>query len=284
MPTPGDLSSSSIFEDERRAQAEVDAEVAAEKKSKATGFEDRDPRNMQAVLDPNPVARKRWERKKVIQMVRKGGRLSHAQFIKRTEREHMVRSHNLKTSVKKLGMLARQIAGKSIDDAIVQMRFSKKKIAGEVRKQLEFARDEATVMRGMGLGKVKAADEVSTTTESTAESATTNASPQPTSTPTVDIQLKSGKRHKVTDPSEIYIDQAWVGRGPYGRLADYRAKGRTNVMRTPWTSISLVLKEEVTRVREYQEREMKRTKQRLEKVWTALPNRPITMRQQWYSW
>ncbi|KAL8864738.1 MAG: hypothetical protein Q9174_007241 [Haloplaca sp. 1 TL-2023] len=51
--------------------------------------------------------------------------------------------------------LARQIAGKPIDEAIIQMRFSKKKAARDVKKHLEYARDEAIVKRGMGLGMVQ---------------------------------------------------------------------------------------------------------------------------------
>lgn len=288
MPVPGDLGASSIFEDDRRAQVQAARDAAAEEDEGKieTAGQKRDPRNMLRVLDPDPNARERWERKKVIQMVKRGGRLSKVQFIKRTEREHLSKSHNMKTSVKKLGMLARQIAGKNIDDAITQMRFSKKKVAQEVKKQLQFAKDEATVMRGMGLGSVQLADDASNLNEtSVAVSGTTT--PDAEQNPTdqaVDIQLKSGQRHRVTDRTKMYIDQAWVGRGPYGQLPDYRAKGRVFVMRTPFTSISLLLKEEKTRVREYEEREAKRRRQRLGKVWVPLPDRPIPNQRQWYSW
>lgn len=280
---PGDLSSSSVFEDDRRAQSlalleDDDKSVAAQRTDqtkKESLFNDvgmkRDPEIMKRVLVPDPRAREQWERKKVIQMVRKGGRLTKPQFLKRTEREHLSRSYNMKTSVKKLGMLARQIAGKPIDDAIVQMQFSKKKTAQEVLKQLEFARDEAIVMRGMGLG----GDEQEKGEAGKAKVA----KPRP-----IDIQLKSGQRHRVHDRTKIYVDQAWVGRGPYGKLMDYRARGRVNQIRTPWTSLSVVLKEEKTRVREWEEREAKRRKHLLESVWTHLPDRPIQTHRQWYSW
>jgi ribosomal protein L22 len=233
---------------------------------------------MARVLHPDPNARERWERKKVIQMIKKGGRLTKDQFIKRTEREHLVKSHNMKTSTKKLGMIARQIAGKTIDDAITQMRFSNKKVAQEVLKQLEFARDEAVVMRGMGLGSAANRDPEGPDPESSSSSSSA-APPAPLS-----IQLKDGKRHTVDDRSKIYIDQAWVGRGPYGQLPDYRARGRVYVMRTPWTSLSVVLKEEVTRVRQHEEREAKRKKKITEKVWVHLPDRPIQTHRQWFSW
>jgi len=242
----------------------------------------RDPRTTLSITDPNPNARERFERKKVIQMVRKGGRLTKEEFVKRTEREHLTKSHNLKTSVKKLGALARQIQGKRIEDAISQMRFSKKKVAAEVLKQLEFARDEAVVMRGMGLGGLdgeagsESPVEVSGTMDLVAQTKRKEKA--------VEVQLKDGKRHLVEDRSEIYIDQAWVGRGPYGTLPDYRARGRVFIMRTPWTSISLLLKEESTRVREFEEREAKRRRQKLDNVWVHLPDRPIQTKQQWYSW
>ena len=241
---------------------------------------------MLRVLDPDPNARERWERKKVIQSIRKGGRLNKSLLIKRTEREHTVRSHNMKTSVKKLGKLARQIAGKQVDDAITQMRFSKKKVATEVLKQLEFARDEAVVMRGMGLGTILPDADAGTLNSATAD--VTGVAEEVAKTKkddkAVHIQLKSGKRHVVTDKSKMYIDQAWVGRGPYGKLPDYRAKGRLNVMRTPFTSLSLLLKEEATRVREYEEREARRRRRREQKVWVPLPDRPVQQKHQWYCW
>lgn len=290
-PTPGDISKSSIFEDERRAQLqESDGKIETRRSDNAkteVGGRQRNKRNMLRVLDPDPNSRERWERKKVIQTLRRGGRLNKTLFVKRTEREHLAKSHNMKTSVKKLGKLARQIAGKTVDDAITQMRFSKKKVATEVLKQLEAARDEAVVMRGMGLGQVDLQQEdPDTLNESTSDitGTTSDAAAAKSRNEALDIQLKSGKRHQVTDRSKIYIDQAWVGRGPYGKLPDYRAKGRVNLMRTPFTSISLLLKEEATRVREWEEREARRKRQRELKVWVPLPDRPIQTKSQWYSW
>lgn len=288
-PSAGDIGASSIFEDERRVQLQQDREAAADDGDGEAkmGGKKRDPANIERIVEPNPRARERWERKKVIQMMRKSGRLNKAQYLKRTEREHVARSHNMKTSVKKLGMLARQIAGKPIDDAITQMRFSKKKVAQDVLKQLEMVRDEAVVMRGMGLGKATATETASNLNDT---SPLMVGDPSPSSSPQhninsgpVEIQLKDGKRHKVLDRSQIYIQQAWVGRGPFGKLPDYRARGQVNIMRTPWTSLSVVLKEETTRVREWQEREEKRRKDRLGKVWTHLPDRPVQWQRQWYA-
>lgn len=289
MPQAGDIASSSIFEDERRIQQQQEqASEDAEGEDTQVGGTTRDPYIMARVLDPKPAARQRFERRKVMQMVRKGGRLTKEEFIKRTEREHLVKSHNMKTSIKKLGMLARQIAGKPLDEAITQMRFSKKKVAEEILAQLEAARDEAVVMRGMGLGNAAPEDaetlnEASPSITGVANGALETAKGANKDRP-MDIQLKDGKRHKVTDRSRIYIDEAWVGRGPYGKLPDYRARGRIYMMRTPWTSLSVVLKEEATRVREFEEREAKRKKAVTQKVWKHLPDRPIQIQRQWYSW
>jgi ribosomal protein L22 len=256
----GDLTSSSIFESERNIQDQASEEEGKAKRDA------RNPANMAPVLDPKPRVRMRWQRKMVIREMKRGGRLSSAQYIKRTEREHQSRSHNMKTSIKKLGPLARQIAGKTIDEAITQMQFSKKKVAKELLQYLEYARDEAIVKKGMGLGSVATQDSHAGKNEP------------------IEIQLKDGKRHTVSDTSKIYVDQAWVGRGPYGKSPDYRARGQMYIMETPWTSISLVLKEENTRVREWNDREEKRRKERDAKVWVPLPDRPIQSQQQWYSW
>jgi len=286
-PKAGDIASSSIFEDDRRTQQQV-AETSGAAETK-TGNTPRDPQNMLRVLDPDPNARERWERKKVIQALKKGGRLTKEQFVKRTERKHLAKSENMKTSVKKLGMLARQITGKTLEEAIVQMRFSKKKIAQEVLKHLESARDEAVVMRGMGLGHLSATEAVDAPSMPPSSASITGIQPFSTAVPSsmspLDIELKNGKRHTVADASKIYVEQAWVGRGPFGQLPDYRARGRVYIMRTPWTSLTIVLKEEATRVREWQEKEEKRMKQRKDNVWMPLPDRPVQgPRGQWYSW
>lgn len=289
-PRAGDIAASSIFEDDRRAQRQ--AEGATEDAGDVTKVGDQkilDPTNLLRVLDPDPNARERWERKKVIQSITKGGRLSKPEFLMQTEREHMAKSEMMKTSTKKLGMLARQIQGKTLDEAIVQMRFSKKKVAQGVLAHLEAARDEAVVMRGMGLGQVgveAVAKDAPILNNATADiSGTQPAKAVVSPKNPLDIQLKDGKRHTITDTSDIYIEQAWVGRGPYGKLPDYRARGRVFIMHTPWTSLSIVLKEEATRVRQWQEREDRRLKQRKEKVWVPLPDRPVQgIRGQWYSW
>ncbi len=149
----------------------------------------------------------------VIREIQRRGRLSKPMQIKRTERQSLSKSEMLKTSVKKLGPLARQIAGKSVEDAIVQMRFSAKKAAKDVKEHLEFARNEAVVRRGMGLGE-----------------------PEGTKGKEVEIELKNGKRRLVRDRTGLYVDEAWVGRGKYGKEPEHRARGRINMLRPPETS------------------------------------------------
>jgi len=194
----------------------------------------------------------------VIRQVRKRGRLTRTQIIKRQEREVVSKSHDFQTSVKKLMLLARQIAGKSVEEAIVQMRFSKKKVAKEVKAHLEHARNEAIVTRGMALGKASG-----------------------NTFPSTMIRTKFGKKMKVQDPTSLYVDQAWVGKGLYGIEPDHRARGQIFIMKNPTTHISVLLKEEATRIREHEEREVKL---RNRKVWTQLPNRPISAQRQYYAW
>ena len=93
------------------------------------------------------------------------------------------------------------------------MRFSKKKAAKEVKEHLEHAKNEAIVRRGMGLGH--------TTGDKF--------------TPLV-ILKKDGQRMKVTNPTTMYVDQAWCGKGLFSTSPDYRARGQMNIMKNRTTS------------------------------------------------
>ncbi|KAL4925720.1 mitochondrial 54S ribosomal protein uL22m [Aspergillus undulatus] len=278
----GALSTDSIFaEDEAgpkltasgrtpsRKQAGAGAPKEGETAEEADySIEKRNRANMAAVLDPRPKARLTWERKMAIREVRQRGRLSKTQQIMRAERETLAKSHWFKTSIKKLGPLARQIAGKNIDEAIVQMQFSKKKAAKDVLGHLKHAKNMAIVRSGMGLG----AQAVGPDGEEVPK-------PKP-----LTIVSKTGERKTITDPTSIYIDQAWVNRGPYGMDFDHRARGVINRLRPPHTSLSVVLKEEKTRIREWQDREARELRKRKAKLWTQLPDRPVTQQNQYYSW
>ncbi|KAL8685888.1 MAG: hypothetical protein Q9218_007488 [Villophora microphyllina] len=272
-PQRGDLAPSSIF-DEGQPQREPAANEPTQPSASS-----RDPSVLAAALDPNPVARQRWQRKMIIRDVRNRGQLTKAQRIARTERESLCKSQFIRTSIKKLYPLARQIAGKPIEEAIIQMRFSKKRAAKDVKKHLEYARDEAIVKRGMGLGMAKPEDDQAA--ENKALDADTNAEANQEhklNWSGMVVEDKKGKRRFVNDTSSIYVDEAWVGRGSYARKADYRARGRVNFMRPPETSLTVRLKEEATRIRLMDEREQKRQKK---KVWVALPDRPVTAQRQY---
>ncbi|KAK4214600.1 ribosomal protein L22/L17 [Rhypophila decipiens] len=265
----------SIFEDEisKIEPQDPDAAAAAERDVRKV----RRPGSMTApgaslakdhlarAIDPDPRSRERWERKMIIHQIKNGtnpfSREKREDRIARTERQLRSKSPWFATSTKKLVKLAHQIQGKTVEDAIVQMRYSKKKMAREVKIQLEQARDQAVVERGMGLGGQQ----------------------EPGSKkPQIKIQTKEGKHLTITDPSKMYVAEAWVNRGPFRNpKLDYRARGKLNFMWRPTTSISVVLKEEKTRIREHEERVAKKLRR---KPWVHLPDRPIYGQRQHYSW
>ncbi|KAK2067235.1 hypothetical protein P8C59_000993 [Phyllachora maydis] len=225
------------------------------------------PAALARALDPDPSSRARWQRRALIRRIARVGtnpfsREPPAARLARTERQLVSRSAWLPTSIKKLGPLARQIAGKTVAEALLQMRFSPKRMAAEVGFQLRQARDMAAVARGMGLGEAKG--ELLGPDRA------------------VEICTKEGKRLRIEDPTRLYVDQAWVNRGPArGFRSNYRARGKRDVMVKPSTSIAIVLKEEKTRIREHQERE---EKQRRRKPWVHLPDRPIAGQRPYYAW
>jgi ribosomal protein L22 len=202
----------SVFDEEIKRVEEVSKKAEdGDTGATHTGMS-RAKEHMARALDPDPRWRVRWQRKKVMQMVRNGGKLTKEQRIKLSEKEVTQKSENLNTSTKKLMFLSRQIAGKSVEDALTQMRYSKKKTASEIMYVLKEARDRAIVSRGMGLGQVNGElfDK-----------------PQK-------IQTKDGKWLEVTDPTGLYIDQAWVGKGPpRGLRIQYHARGRMSRMIKP---------------------------------------------------
>lgn len=173
-------------------------------------------------VDPDPRSRVRWERKMVIRRIQAGtdafSREPRAALLKRTERESRMASPWLPTSVKKLVMLARQVAGKPVDEALTQMRYSKKKMAAEVRTELEKAMELAVVARGMGLG---ATDKVGGGKKR-----------EP-----VRIKTKDGKWMDVVDPTKVYIAEAFVNRGPWRfRRLVAGSRGRSSIHYSPATS------------------------------------------------
>lgn len=275
----GGLASTSVFS-EPTSTEEVDSTVAPGDRSeeKITRLAYRNMSNLAVGLNPRPNARARWQRKMLIRHVRRGGRLTKEMQLARTERNHLSKSHFMKTSIKKLMVLARQIAGKSIDEAILQMRFSKKKVAQQVREHLIQARNEAIVVKGMG--QASRSDPAKTLPVGPMVLDPSVTEPEAHQTPTK--TLKKGEEPGETD---IYVAESWVNRGPYGKVPEYRARGRMNILRPPHTGISVVLKEEKTRTREKNEKEARAIRRRLGKgAWTQLPDRPITNQSQYVLW
>ncbi|KAI0842348.1 ribosomal protein L22 [Hypoxylon sp. FL0890] len=254
----------SIFDEEikdsERAQREKEEEE--KKPAAATGMlGTKVKEHMERAEDPDPRWRVRFLKKKVMQMVRNSDKpLTREQRIKLTEKEHVSASPHLPTSTKKLVHLSHQIVGKTVDEAITQMRFSKKKMAREVKWELELARDRAIAAHGMGLG---AADG--------------QALEKPKK-----IQTKDGSWIEVRDPTTMYVDQSWVTKGPWrGMRKHYHGRSRTSAMYRPTASISVVLKEEKTRIRQHDEKVEKEAKKA---PWVHLPNRPVTAQRPYYSW
>jgi ribosomal protein L22 len=230
--------------------AEVKALQAQTKREEAAAAAKQNKHLMDMTLDPDKKARLRLERKLVISGVKRHGRMTKAQKIARTERESVYKSHLLPTSTKKLQKVVNQIAGKTISEALVQLRFSKKKVARDVIKGLEIAQNEAIAARGMGLSGEQAAVERWTKQRtaqdfgkpkdiwdyktSAAEKGETGSKPAFFKDTT--IELKDGKKKLVRDPSEIYIDQAWVGPGESWKTPEFRARGAINMLKHRTTS------------------------------------------------
>ncbi|KAG9251726.1 ribosomal protein L22/L17 [Emericellopsis atlantica] len=243
-----------------RATADEPAGVFADELLEVARREALTPEGTHIATDPDPASRVQWQRRKVIQMVRRRGVLTPQERIKMTERELLHKSAWLPTSTKKLVMLSRQIAGKTVDDAITQMQWSKKKMAREIKWYLEQARDLAITQQGMGLGRVNG-----------------ELLKQPKK-----IQTKDGSWMEIRDPTRMYVAQSWVGRGEWrGKHTDIKGRGRMGIIQNPKASFTIVLKEERTRIREYQEREAKKL---AEGPWVHLPNRKVYGQRPYYSW
>lgn len=158
-PTQGSLTENALLRRARIAHAGDATTNDASKDSPPSGLSsplglvtrNRDGDSMAARLDPQPRQRRRWERKMIMMSIKRRGRLSKTEMIKRTERQSLTKSEMWQTSMKKLAPLARQIAGKPLREAIVQMQFSKKKFSKPILEQLQQAELTAIVERGMGL-------------------------------------------------------------------------------------------------------------------------------------
>lgn len=223
------MESQSIFDEDIKNLPEIDP-VASEhvtpaglmKRESVVGASMTSAHTRLAV-DPDPKSRRRWERKMVMRTVTRAldvrGKETREERLKRTEREVLSKSSWLATSTKKLMHLARQVSGKSLEEARTQMKFSRKKYAKEVLYQLNVARDKGVVERGMGLGAVNG-EFVDGETETTKIR-----------------DVRHSRWVKIDDPTRMYIHEAWVNKGPLrGRKPNYRARGRTDLIQMPQAS------------------------------------------------
>ena len=221
----GRLQGPALFQDEAQPvdgsveKPGTDADPKGKRRGAATSWgTSLTKEHISRAADPDPRSRVRWERKMVIRQIHRGTDAfsvePRAERLARTERVLKSKSPYLPTSVKKLVHLARQVQGKTVAEALTQMRYSKKKMAREVRVQLEQARDLAVVERGMGIGLGADKHEG-----------------------TVKIQTKNGKFVEIDDPTRMYVAEAWVNRGPLrGKRVEYRARGAANILKRPSTS------------------------------------------------
>eukprot|EP00049_Salpingoeca_infusionum_P018826 m.358947 g.358947 ORF g.358947 m.358947 type:complete len:238 (+) comp18352_c0_seq1:28-741(+) len=102
---------------------------------------------------------------------------------------------NIKTSPWKLNLVANQIRGLNVDEAIKQMTFSGKKVASHIRQVLVTTKNNAAA------------------------------------------------NHGVADPSNMYVLEAYVGKGRYGRGMRYNSRGRGARTTRPRSHFYLKLRE-----------------------------------------
>jgi ribosomal protein L22 len=181
-----------------------------------------------------------------IRDVLRNGRVTKEIKLARTEREYIYHSPALSTSMKKLTRLMHLIAGKTIEEALIQLRFSPKRVARDVMKFLMVGRDEAVTQRGMGIGGAQAAREAFQR-----ELENMSAKKGVEWTPYLAdgtrrlerkpeegrlIEMKDGSQKRIYDETEIYISQAWVTKGQHSKSIEQRARGQVNVLKHQTTS------------------------------------------------
>lgn len=74
--------------------------------------------------------------------------------VKKKATEHKYSTANFKISHRKLNMIGRQISGKPIDHAIVQMQFSEKRATSRIKSMLATAKLHATAYKNMDPSKL----------------------------------------------------------------------------------------------------------------------------------
>ncbi|KAL1944191.1 hypothetical protein VTO73DRAFT_3376 [Trametes versicolor] len=77
---------------------------------------------------------------------------------KKTYTEHKYSTGNFKISHRKLNMIGRQIAGKPVDSAILQMMFSEKRASKRIKSMLVVAKSHAVKLKSLDEGKLVVAE------------------------------------------------------------------------------------------------------------------------------
>ena len=54
------------------------------------------------------------------------------------------------------------------------------------------------------------------------------------------VEDRKGKKKWVEDATDMYVDQAWVTKGPYENGVLHRARGRIDRLKKPWTGKIMV--------------------------------------------
>ncbi|CAG8445932.1 14451_t:CDS:2 [Acaulospora morrowiae] len=112
---------------------------------------------------------------------------------KKKQYEHSYSTMNFRISPRKLRLIANQIAGKPLNEAIEQMEFSHKRASKKIMNSLITARDHAW-------------------------------------------------RYKMMDPEEVFIEQAFVGKGFYKKRPSFRARGRFSMLKIKKAHMKYILK------------------------------------------
>lgn len=248
VPKTGDLSKTGLFKEEFETPGyrigmtpdELKALKEANKQKDEEKAIEEEKRLHALRLDPLPAARRSYERQLVIRSLQKR-REGKTLRLKRTEREMVYKSQDLPTSLKKMTRLMHQIAGKTVEEALIQLRFSKKRVARDIVKGLQLARDEAIAARGMGLGAAVDPETAKKETalikagkmkksERTIVYLADGTRRRETKEKGTVIEMKDGSKKIVTDPTEMYVDQAWASKGPETKSPEFRARGRINML------------------------------------------------------
>ncbi|ERF73274.1 hypothetical protein EPUS_03106 [Endocarpon pusillum Z07020] len=249
----------------------------------------RNPSHLEAAINPKPRRRALWQRRMVIRNVRQRGRLTKTIKIARSERSCLSRSL--------IEIDAYSYAEIHPPDALLQEESRPRSARAPPRSQTRSHRHprhgtRPPRTRNLWSPAPQPSPAPTTTTLPPSVSPTTTSTtiiqthtpPTPSKPATLPgTSIPSNPAHR--SPTDIYISQAWINRGPYRQKPDYRAFGRVFIMRPPHTGLSVLLKEEKTRAREKADREIKRIRQRMGRsMWTQLPDRKISRQGQYLLW